>query len=180
MRPTPAQYAHALRMSVADIGAFRAAMTDLERAAAFVEIDPTFHAFFVNGAVPIHRKEELLREAFRRPIGAEAFAIIHLLLDQRSLQELPAVIAATARLADAEEGIARVRIESAHAIPDAVRTIVEHAIHAAVRRPIRATYVERTACISGVRVTVDDAWEWDGTVAGRFQRLATHIRTTPV
>ncbi|MBI4142937.1 F0F1 ATP synthase subunit delta [Candidatus Uhrbacteria bacterium] len=180
MRPTPIQYAHALRATVGDLAAFRAAITDLERVSAFVGIDPTFQAFFAHGEVPTDRKEELLHQAFRRPIGAEAFAVAHLLLDRRSIQELSAVVAAAARLADVEEGIARVRIESARAVPDAERTSVEHAIHEAVHRPIRATYTERPELVAGFRVTVDDSWEWDGTVAGRLQRLAAHIRTTSV
>lgn len=176
MKYTAQHYAEALRASVADADTFRHLIADLASVAEHLASDPKVREFFASATIAPVQQEAVLRDVFKDFLGAQTYAFLHTLIGNRQFKLLDEIAARAEQIADVEEGSSRVTVESAKSLKSTIRTRIESALSEKLQRRVLMTYEERPELIAGLRVTVNGTQHWDGTVAGKLQRLRKHLR----
>ena len=176
MKYTAKHYAEALRASCGNADTLRHVITDLANVTEHFAADPSVRAFFVSRVIASAQQEKILRDVFRDFLSQQTYAFLKTLIAHRQCALLERIIVHADRLADREEGTARVSIESAVAIGEATRNRIETILTQKLQRRILATYRTEADVIAGFRLTIDGVTEWDGTIAGQLHRLHARIR----
>lgn len=176
MKYTAKHYAEALRASAADADTFRHLIADLASVVEHLAADPEVRAFFTDATIAPAQQESVLRDVFKDFLGAQTYAFLHALLANRQLNLLHEIIARAEQVADAEEGSSRITVESALPLRVDTRTRIESLLSEKLKRRVLVAYEERPELLAGFRLTVDGTRHWDGTVAGKLQRLREHIQ----
>lgn len=172
MRYTPKQYARAVRAAVGTAAEFHTVIDELNAAAVVFSAHAAVTRFLVSHTVSVADRAT----AFERVLGGALCPIaartLLLLMRNGQFRELSAVVRVAGRMVDTEEGIARVSVVSAPAIPDAARRRIESAIADRFHKRVTTTYTEEASVLAGLRVITDESACWDGTTAGKLQKLA--------
>lgn len=176
MTYTVKHYAEALHESCGDADTLRHCIADLVSVAEHFAEDVSVRAFFTTKTIATAQQEKVLRDVFRDFLGKKTYEFLAALITNRQFALLERIIVSAERLADREEGTARVTIESAVALGAAARKRLEEVLSEKLHRRIRATYHTQPSAIAGFRLTIDGGTEWDGTIAGQLHRLHERIR----
>jgi ATP synthase F1 delta subunit len=176
MRYTPKHYAEALRAAAADADTFRHLLTDLASVVEHLAADQKVREFFTSATVARDQQESVLRDVFQDFLSKQTYAFLRTLIRNHQISLLEEIIAQSERIAEGEEGSSRVSVESAIALDEATRVRLASFLEEKLKRRVLVTYDARPELIAGLRVTVDGTRHWDGTVAGKLQRLRQHIQ----
>lgn len=176
MKYTARHYAEALRASAESADALRHLIADLASVVEHFAADPSVRAFFTSKTIAPAQQERVLRDVFGDFLAKKTYAFLGALIANRQCVLLERIIGVAERVADREEGTARVVIASAAALGGVARRSIETVLAQRLQRRILATYRTEPNVVAGFRVTIDGVTEWDGTIAGQLHRLQERIR----
>lgn len=169
------EYAHALREVAGSMDVFAGHVSTLEHLHRELGGDPEVAKFFADPTVPSDRKTHAIDAAYGEKLHPHVRGILHTFFRNQQFELLEEIVDAAHALLRSESGSSAVLIESAVALSDRERSAVERKLTKCIGRSIDVTYDVDIRCIGGLRVLVNTAREWDGTVRGKFERLRRHI-----
>lgn len=175
MNYTARAYAITLRDVSTNLDEFRRVIRDGRMVSDHINEDTDVRAFLTDRRVDATVQGRVLAAGFAAT-DERIQRMIQTMVMHRQLSLLPKVVDTAERLADAEEGSARVLIESAEAVPEELRKRLQLALGRQLQKKFSITYVEHPKLLGGLRVTIDDHRCWDGTIAGKLERLRAHLR----
>ncbi|MFH1430104.1 MAG: ATP synthase F1 subunit delta [Candidatus Uhrbacteria bacterium] len=176
MTYTPKLYAEALRSLAESNEAFRGFIADLCQVRNALSTDEVVRSFFFGRTGNFTRRVAVLHEVLDGVIAAPVIGVIRLMAESGGLRKLDAVIRAADRIADAEDGVTTVTVESAITLSGEQQKHIEQTLCERIGTAVLASYSVDPSCIGGLRVCIAGTKQIDLTVSGNLAQLRQFFR----
>jgi F-type H+-transporting ATPase subunit delta len=127
-----------------------------------------------NPAVPLARREKVLRDLFDKRLTPVALNLTRLLVQRGRIEILPAVAAEYGRLHDAAQGIVAATVTSAAPLHADETAAIKARVEAMTGKSVRLVAAVDPDLIGGLTVRVGDRLI-DASVRGRLERLRDQL-----
>lgn len=144
---------------------------EIQRTATVYEESAELRSSIANPLVPVHAKQEIVREiAGRLGLSQVARNALELLLHRRRLPALPGIAAHLREMADEKRGLLRAEVSTAMPLPEEYFTKLQAQLERITGRRVALDRKIDPSLISGVVARVGDT-VYDGSLISRLRQM---------
>jgi len=177
--PVAARYAESLFELVRREGRIEEALHELEELADLLHRHDDLRQFLLNPDVEVPDKLHVVDRLLGGPWSSEARAFVQLVLSMGRASFLIEMVEAFGQLADAERGLVRVTVRSAHPLSESLKTQLKQRLEQLERRTVSLTEEVEPELIGGIQLLLDHRL-LDGSLRTQLAVLRQRLKSVRV